>query len=92
MVIWANWLTAISSAMGVTQVEAGIMISLIFTILSIFVVLIATKGKKPGEPIMFTALFFTVLFTFMGWYPVWVGSVLSLVVALLIASFVSRRW
>ena len=92
MVIWADWLLAISDAMGVSTTEAGVMISLIFTIMSIFVVLIAVKGKKPEEPIMFTALFTTVLFTFIGWYPVWIGSVLALVVSLLIASFVSRRW
>lgn len=92
MVVWADWLTSIASALETTVIEAGIIFSLAFTILLIVVVLIATEGKNAAEPIMFTSLFATVFFTFLGWYPIWVGSVLSLVVSLLIASFVSRRW
>ena len=89
MVIWSDWLTSIASALDTTVTEAGIIFSLAFTIMLIVVVLIATRGKKPGITISLTALFVTVFFTFLGWYPIWIGSVLSLVVSIMIARIIS---
>lgn len=91
MVIWADYLTSIASAIGTTTTQAGVMFSLIFTIATIFVVLVATRGRKPQITMPLSALFPTVLFTFMGWYPVWTGSALALILAIFIA-YVFSRW
>ena len=87
--IWSEYLTSIADAMGVTAIQAGVMISLIFSTALILTVLIATKGRKPEVSVPFVALFSTVLFTFMGWYPVWIGSVMALVISILLARIIS---
>lgn len=89
MVVWSEWLTSISLALGTTATEAGIIFSLAFTIGLLIVVLIATKGKKPEVTMSFTSLFCTIFFTFLGWYPIWVGSVLALVLSIIIAKIIS---
>lgn len=89
MVIWSDYLNSIASAFGTSATEAGIMISIMFTIASIFIVLMATKGRKPEVTVTFTGFFVTILFTFMGWYPVWIGSVIALVVAIILARAIS---
>lgn len=89
MVVWTDYLNAIASALDTSATEAGIMISLMFTMASIFIVLIATKGKRPEVTVTFTSFFVTVLFTFMGWYPVWIGSVIALIISILLARIIS---
>lgn len=89
MVVWSDWLTSIASALNTTVTEAGIIFSLAFTIMIILVVLIATRGKRPDVTVTFTSLFVTLFFTFLGWYPLWVGSVLALVLSILIAKIIS---
>lgn len=85
MAIGQNYLDALAAALGITSVQTGVMISLLFSILSIFVVVIGTKGKKPEVGVGFTSLFTTLIFTYLGWYPVWVGSVLALVISIMLA-------
>ncbi len=65
------------------------MFSLMFTIGLIVAVLIATRGRKPEVTVTFVSLFVTVFFTFLGWYPVWIGSVLALVISILLAKIIS---
>jgi len=91
MAIGQTYLNTIGSALGITAIETGIMISLLFSMLAIFVGLIATKGKKPEVTVPFISLFSTLIFTYMGWYPIWVGSVLSLVIAILLAMLFSGK-
>lgn len=91
MAIGQVYLNTIGAALGITAIETGIMISLLFSILSIFFGLIATNGYKPQVTVSFISLFATLIFTFMGWYPIWVGSVLSLVISILLAMVFSGR-
>ena len=89
MVIWSDWLTSVAFALGTTSTEAGIMFSLAFTMGLLVVVLIATRGKKPDVTITFSTLLSTIFFTFIGWYPIWIGSLLALVMSILIAKIIS---
>ncbi len=89
MVVWSDWLTSIASALDTTVTEAGIIFSLAFTFGMIIVVLIATRGRRPEVTVTFSSLFLTVFFTFLGWYPVWIGSVLALVMSIIIAKIIS---
>ncbi len=89
MVIWGTYLESIALAFDTTQTQAGIMFSLAFTIGLIVVVLIATNGKKPDVTVTFVAWFVTIFFTFLGWYPIWIGSVMALIISILIAKIIS---
>jgi len=91
MVVWTDYLTSIADAIGTTATEAGMIFALIFTMGIILVVIIATKGRKPQVTMPLSAFFPTILFTFMGWYPIWVGSVIALILAIFIA-YVFSRW
>lgn len=91
MVVWTDYLISIADAIGTTQIEAGIIFSLIFTMGIIVVVMIGTKGKKPQVTMPLSAFFPTLLFTFMGWLPLWTGSAIALVLAIFIA-YVFSRW
>ena len=90
MVLWADWLASVAAGLDVGTTDAGILFSLGFTIMLILVVLIATKGKKATVSVSFTALFATLFFLVLGWYPVWMGSVLALVLSIIIAAIFSR--
>ena len=87
--MWSDWLEAIASGMGSTSSQAGVIISMIFIIgISIFV-LIATRGRQSGLTVGLTSLMGLILFTFIGWLPLFTGSLLAIVVSLLLAKFVA---
>lgn len=89
MVMWSDWLEAIASGMGSTSSQAGVVISLIFIIgISIFI-LIATRGRQSGLTVGLTSLLGLILFTFIGWLPLFTGSLLAIVLSLLLARFVA---
>lgn len=89
MVMWSDWLEAIASGMGTTTSQAGVVISLIFIIgISIFI-LIATRGRKSGLTVGLSSFLGLILFTFIGWLPLFTGSVLSIIVALMMAKFLA---
>ena len=90
MVLWADWLASVAAGLDMGTTDAGVIFSLGFTILLILVVLIATKGENPTVSVSFTALFATLFFLVLGWYPVWMGSVLALVLSIIIAAIFSR--
>jgi len=86
MVIWSDWLTSAGTALGMTNAEAGTFLSLGITITIILAILIATRGKRSQYTVSIGALLCMILFTFLGWMPVWTGSVIGLVLAVFIAS------
>ena len=89
MVMWSDWLESVASGMGSTTSQAGVIISLIFVIgISIFI-LIATKGRKSGLTVGISTFMSLILFTFIGWLPLFTGSVLAIVTALLVAKFIA---
>ena len=90
MVVWEDWLIAAGTALGMTTVEAGIFVGLA-TIMSIVMGLaIATKGRRILESSSLTVLMGLILFTYMGWLPLWTGSALALVTSLFIAKYVGN--
>lgn len=89
MVMWSDWLEAVASGMGTTSSQAGVITSLIFVIgIGVFI-LIATRGKRSGMSLGLSSLLGLILFTFIGWLPLFTGSVLAIVVSLLLAKFVA---
>ena len=90
MVIWSDALANMADWMGLTSTQAGTMMALILTCCFILAIIIATKGRKGEFVVPLGTLFVTVLFTFMGWYPIWTGSALALVLSIFIGWVISR--
>lgn len=86
MAIWTDWLTDAATALEMTNTQAGTFLSLGITIAILLVILIATKGNKAEYTVSIGALLCMILFTFMGWMPVWTGSVIGIILALFVAN------
>jgi hypothetical protein len=87
--IWQDWLISASTTLGVTTEQGGIMLSILVTLILSAIFTIATRGKHAPSVMMGTFTLGTVLFTFMGWFPTWTGSVIAILFALLFARTVS---
>jgi len=89
MVMWGDWLEAVASGMGSTSSQAGVVISLIFIIGISMFILIATRGRKSGLTVGLSSFLGLILFTFIGWLPLFTGSVMAIVVALMMGKFIA---
>lgn len=89
MVIWSDWLNSASLAMEVTATQAGVIMSLIFTVVIIIVIVIGSKGRALAISTPLGAVLGVLLFTFLGWLPLWTGSVLALVLAIFLGKTIS---
>lgn len=89
MVIWADYLATVADFMGTTGAQAGVILSLVITTSLGLAILIATRGRKAEFTIPVATLLVTVFFTFVGWYPIWTGSVLALVLAIFVGKIIS---
>ena len=89
MVMWSDWLKAVASGMGSTSSQAGVVIFLIFIIGISMFILIATRGRKSGLTVGLSSFLGLILFTFIGWLPLFTGSVMAIVVALMMAKFIA---
>ena len=88
--IWSEVMINAGIWMGVTASQAGTILSLVFTLAMIVAILIATRGKRAEFTVPTGTLFLTVFFTFLGWYPVWTGSVLALVLAIFVGQIIMK--
>ncbi len=84
MVIWSQYLQNLADVMNSTPTEAGIISSLIIMIGTIMVILIATRGKGAITTVPMAMFFLTLFFTYLGWFPVWTGSVIALILVIFI--------
>lgn len=85
-----DFLANAAEVMGTTSTIAGIVLSLVISIMLLLIVAIATKGKAFEYTSLMMGLFTTVLFTAMSWYPLWTGAVIALAISLLAAWHFSR--
>jgi len=92
MVIWSDWLESAGTALEMTPTQAGTFLSLMTTIVIILAILIATKGRGGAYTVTVGALLCMILFIFIGWMPVWTGSVIGVILALFIADMVKDRF
>jgi exosortase/archaeosortase len=75
--------------MGVTQTEAGVILSLVFTSCIVIIIVIGSKGKSLEYTTPIGSLLGLVFFTYIGWLPLWTGSALALVVAIFLGKVIS---
>lgn len=76
--------------MNTTATEAGVIMSLMLIVSMLIVVLIVTRGKGAISTMPITALFSILMFTFIGWFPVWTGSVIALVLVIFVGFIFSK--
>jgi hypothetical protein len=53
-------------------------------------VLLASKGKGAITTVPVTMFFATLFFSYIGWYPIWTGTIIALVLALFVGWLLSR--
>lgn len=88
--ILGDWIHAIGLAMGTTDANAGLVVSMIF-ILVIAIIALASKGKNSGyEGILVVTLISTILFTGIGWLQIWIGITMCLAIAAMIGFMISK--
>ncbi len=87
--IWEDWVSSAADALGVTTTQAGTMLSLLLTGSIIVSVIIATRGRGAAYSVSITGLLFVILFTFMGWLGLWVGTVIALVISIFLGMKIS---
>ena len=90
MVVWSQYLQNVADFMNTTATQAGVIMSLMLIISMLVVVLIVTRGKGAIVTMPITALFTILLFTFIGWFPVWTGSVIALVLVIFVGYIFSK--
>lgn len=89
--VWEDWLASAAPFLGVTTSQAGVILALLFTF--VFILMAGLAAKKKAELGMsITALIFTFFFTYVEWYPIWTGTALSLVLAMLTAIVVKNAF
>lgn len=84
MVVWTQYLQNSADFMNVTSTQSGIIHSLMVTIFVVVVVVASSRGKGAMATIPITAFFSILFFTFLGWFPIWTGSVIALVLVIFV--------
>ncbi len=90
MVVWSQYLQNVADFMNTSSSEAGVILSLMLTISLLLIVLISTRGKGAITTVPITAFFSIITFTFIGWFPVWTGSVIALVLVIFVGYIFSK--
>ena len=84
MVVWQGFLETAALGMGTTTSQAGLILSLIFTIALVVVIAIATKGRSAEVTIPTSSFLGMILFLALGWMPAVLGTIVALVTALFV--------
>jgi hypothetical protein len=82
LVIWNQYLQNVADTLNTSVTQAGIISSLITIIAVMIVVLIATRAKGAIVTVPLTMFFNLLLFIYIGWFPIWIGSVMALVIVI----------
>ena len=86
--LWESWITSIAPVLSLTTAEAGVVLGLLFS-----VVIGLCGGLLSPDHIAISmgipTFIFLVLFTYAQWLPLFTGSALALIIALLVAKELS---
>ena len=90
MTVWTQYLQNVADFMNTTPTQAGIISSLMITVSLLIIVLISTKGQGSFITIPITGFFSILFFVYVGWFPVWTGSVIALVLVVFLGYVFSK--
>ena len=87
--MFEDFIAAFADALGVTETNGAIMLSLLITL---FCVIMVNIGKRKTEPFITITigLVASIGFTVVGWYPIIVGAAIAMIFALMFAWYVSK--
>lgn len=82
--LWGEWLATIAPILGVTTAQAGILLGLFFPLIFSLCGGL-TAPKYPVISMGIPAFFGILVFTYAAWLPLFTGTAIALIVALLVA-------
>ncbi len=83
--IWQSWIEGVAAALGIGDLAVvGIIVSLVVTIATITIILMAGKGSG-GFHVTLAGFSCIILFTVFGWMPYWILLILTLLAAGMLA-------
>ena len=89
--IFQNWIDSVSLAFGTELSETAIIIAFLLLIsISLLTLIAMGKTRNKIEALMFIDFFSILLLIYLGWLPLFLGTVMALVFAILGAYIVSR--
>ena len=88
--LWLAWMTVAASILGIDVTSAALLISTLITMVFMFAIVIATKGRKADVSIPATGLISFIVWIILGWYPTWIGAVIAFMFALLLGKTVTK--
>jgi hypothetical protein len=87
--ILGDWIHAIALAMGTTDANAGLVVSMVF-ILTLVIITLASKIGEKIQALFIVTFCGIILFTGIGWIDVIYGIALAFFVALMGAVMISK--
>lgn len=87
--IFEDWITSIAPALGMSTIQAGTFLALV--LIAGFVLVVSISTKNLGASVL-GAFLGLIVFLFMGWIPVWVGSVMALMLGIYATTFIRNRF
>jgi len=82
--LWEEWITSVAESMNLDVASAALLMSLVFTVALVLLALLATRGRS-NLGILLVGYSSIILFTVLGWMPVFVVLLLILITAGLFA-------
>lgn len=89
MVVAASWLNDVADALSLTQTQTGVLLGFVVTFIFVLCILIVTKGREAAWTLPLGFLMPVIFWTAIGWFPIWMGSVVAIVISLFLAWKVS---
>jgi hypothetical protein len=88
--LWEEWITNVAESMNLDVASAALLMSLVFTVSLVLLALLATRGKS-NLGILLVGYSCIIFFTVLGWMPIFIVLLLTLITAGLFASKI-RDW
>jgi len=88
--LWEEWITSVAESMNLDVATTALLMSLVFTVSLVLLALLATRGKS-NLGIMLVGYSSIIFFTVLGWMPIFVILLLTLITAGLFAGKI-RDW
>ena len=88
--IWQDWVESAAAIMGVTTTQAGVILGFFIILVLIVILIIGQRGRQVDKTVPYVALFSVILFTYIGWFPLVLGTLIGIVISILIAGRISK--
>jgi hypothetical protein len=85
-----DWITGIAADLGMDATTTALLLSLVFTVALVLLALLATRGKS-NLGIMLVGYSSIIFFTVLGWMPIFIILLLTLITAGLYADKI-KEW